>query len=379
MPASESSVPPSPTARTAAAPVFVNGKFLAQRTTGVQRVARALLAAVDADQALPAERLVLLCPAQAESPGWQRIGLRRIGPAGLPLHLWEQAVLPVHARHGLLLNLTGSAPWFARRCATMLHDAAVWDAAESYSGLFRLWYRALFRRQGRRAEHLFTVSAHSLQRLSERLHLAPGRCLVLRNGADHLDPVAESPGALQRLGLQDRRFLLTVGSRSPAKNLGLLARAYGASGIGPGVALVCVGGGNPRVFAADPARGAGPREGWIDAGVLPDAELKALYRHALALLVPSRHEGFCLPAAEALWLGCPVLASNATALPSLFGESVARMPVDDEAAWAAALRRLTIDDAWRATLLQSGRQHLGDARWADTARQLVGALGLRSR
>ena len=92
--------PPDPVPAPSAAPLplFVNGKFAAQRTTGVQRVAARLLLALDAQ--VPAGRWTLLCPPQADPPALRRIAVRRVGPAGLPLHAWEQAVLPWAARHG---------------------------------------------------------------------------------------------------------------------------------------------------------------------------------------------------------------------------------------------------------------------------------------
>lgn len=352
--------------------VFVNGKFLAQRTTGVQRVASALISAIDADPEMPADRFVVLSPRGAPSPQWDRVEVQRVGPVGLPLHVWEQCLLPMAARGGLLLNLAGSAPWFSGRCAAVLHDAAVWDTPESYSLAFRWWYRALFHHLARTADRLFTVSEYSQRRLSEVLKLAPGRCTVLRNGSDHLDKVVARPAVLSRLGLMGRPFLLTVGSFSPAKNLAMLAKAYALARLGPDVPLVLVGGESAMVFATT-SRFEEPI-GWTLAGSVDDGELRALYQGAVALLVPSRHEGFCLPAAEALREGCAVLASRSTALPELFGGEVATLPADDAGAWAAAMRRLVVDDIWRRSLLEHGRRHLGDVRWALRARQLVASV-----
>src|SRR5690349_11020881 len=104
-------------------PLYINGKFAAQRTTGVQRVAAQLIAALDQQRGLG--RCVLLCPAGVPAPALRCIEVRSVGPAGMPLHAWEQWVLPRAARDGLLVNLAGAAPAFARRQVCMLHDAAV--------------------------------------------------------------------------------------------------------------------------------------------------------------------------------------------------------------------------------------------------------------
>jgi len=53
--------------------------------------------------------------------------------------------------------------------------------------------------------------------------------------------------------------------------------------------------------------------------MLSDAELQCLYRGAISLVVTSFLEGFCLPAAEAMASGCPVIGINAGALSEIIG------------------------------------------------------------
>jgi len=124
--------------------VYINGKFAAQRTTGVQRVAAQLVMALDT-QVVPG-RYELLCPVQARPPTLRNIAVRHVGPLLMPLHAWEQAVLPSASREGWLLNLAGAAPALAPpdRQVTLIHDAAVFDHPEAYTPAFTAWYRWLF-------------------------------------------------------------------------------------------------------------------------------------------------------------------------------------------------------------------------------------------
>jgi glycosyltransferase involved in cell wall biosynthesis len=55
-------------------------------------------------------------------------------------------------------------------------------------------------------------------------------------------------------------------------------------------------------------------------GEVSDADLKRLYAKALALVFPSRHEGFGLPPLEALAAGCPVLSSDTSCMPEVLGK-----------------------------------------------------------
>src|SRR5262249_17246406 len=74
-------------------------------------------------------------------------------------------------------------------------------------------------------------------------------------------------------------------------------------------------------------------------GVVPAAGLPALYAGARAVVVPSRYEGFGLCALDGLAHGRPVLVSDTGALPEVVGAHGVVLPVDDAAAWAAAIER----------------------------------------
>jgi glycosyltransferase involved in cell wall biosynthesis len=361
--------------------VFVNGKFAAQPTTGVQRVATQLLLALDAlAEELPGQ-WTLLCPPGAQPPPLKRIACREVGAAGRPLHLWEQWTLPRAAKAGLLLNLSGSAPWAARRQACLIHDAAVFDQPAAYSWLFRTWYRALFRHLARSEARLFTVSAFSRLRLTRALGVAPSRIAVVPNAADHVGRTPTDRSVLQRLGLEPQKFLLAVGSDNPAKNQALLVRAYASwqrqSGAQTAVRLVLVGGRNPKVFAGQAGQVDPP--GVLRTGPLPDPELKALYGAATALVFPSRYEGFGLPPLEAMSLGCPVVVARAAAMPEVCGSAALYVEPDDEAALALALERVVTNPAERHRLQDAGPHQAARYAWATSAQQLLDQLASGAR
>jgi glycosyltransferase involved in cell wall biosynthesis len=69
-----------------------------------------------------------------------------------------------------------------------------------------------------------------------------------------------------------------------------------------------------------------------------DNRLAELYDRATVVAVPSLAEGFCLPVVESLVRGCPVVATNGTALVELASMlPVTLVPADDAVAWANAL------------------------------------------
>lgn len=113
-----------------------------------------------------------------------------------------------------------------------------------------------------------------------------------------------------------------------------------------------------RSAAADPAR-------VRILGSVPD--LAAAYRGAACVLVPSRAEGFGLPALEAMACGAPVVALDDSGLAEVVGDGGVLVTDGDVAAMAAAVARVLDDPAWRSELARRGVERASTYSWAATA------------
>lgn len=360
--------------------VVLNGKFLAQPLTGVQRAAGELLQsldrALDAAPGGPVHDWVLALPPGATPGAWRRLRTLTVPtPLGLrSLHAWEQWALPAAAAGALLVNLSGSAPW--RRPAAslaMLHDAAVFDHPQAYTTAFVCWYRLLFRRLGRRACGVLTPSHHSAQRLAHHLGVPLQRLGLQPLGADHL--AACAPGRLEGVVAwplpelaPGTPYLLAVGSRNPTKNLARVEQAFASVAPDrPQLHLVLVGDTRGAVFRPDAAVGH-PRI--LRLGRVDDTRLQALYRHARGLVFPSLTEGFGLPPLEAMHAGCPVVASTGGALPEVCGDAALMVDPMSPDAIAQAMAQLVDDpvaaDRWR----QAGLRQAARWTWAHAGQVL---------
>ena len=278
--------------------VYLNGRFLTQSLTGVQRFSAEITAAID--RLMTAGRwpeTMILTPrssaaagSSSSAPGdYQRLRLKETGRTRG--HVWEQTELPVAARGGILVNLGNTAPMLARsRQIVVIHDAGVFDTPETYSLRFRAWYRALHHGLVRAGAHVVTVSEFSRRRIAARLGLDPGSITVMHEGADHILRVAADGSVLQRHGLRPREFGLVVGSRAAHKNLTALSEAAEAFER-RGFMIAVAGGTDPNVF-----RDSRAAKCLRQLGRVTDAELRALYECAACLLFPSGYEGFGLPA-----------------------------------------------------------------------------------
>ena len=109
-------------------------------------------------------------------------------------------------------------------------------------------------------------------------------------------------------------------------------------------------------------------------GVVPHDRLPPLYRGATALVYPSALETFGLPPLEAMACGRPVVASNRTSVPEIVGDAGVLVDPDDVPALAAAIRRVTTDEALRSRLRSKGFRNVLRFDWADAARSTLDAL-----
>jgi len=353
--------------------LFLNGKFLAQRTTGVQRFARGVICALDRELSTrpwQGEVEVLLPPSATPIEGLKVIRQRHIGRAGRSLTLWEQIDLPLHVGKGNLVCLSGSAPFFARNCLPTIHDAATYLYPWAYSRLFVWWYRLLFAHRAKRSKLVLTVSKSSALDLAA--HLPPTEFRVVPNSAEHITSVPADPTVLDRMQLPAKGFLLAVGSLNPTKNFAALIEAYVASELSSRMPLVIVGAVNRDVFRASSTLVDHPNVRW--AGPVSDAQLRALYEQAALFVFPSIYEGFGIPPLEAMLCGCPVVASNASSIPEVCGDAVRYFDPHKQLDMRTAIEAVLQDEQYRRALIEHGLQRAQQFTWEHSAKCFRSAL-----
>ncbi len=86
--------------------------------------------------------------------------------------------------------------------------------------------------------------------------------------------------------------------------------------------------------------------------------IEALYNRAVALLFPSRYEGFGWPPIEAQACGCPVVGSDIPPLVEVLRQTAELRPVQDEAGMTEAIRRIAVDREFREQLRQRGFENI---------------------
>jgi glycosyltransferase involved in cell wall biosynthesis len=341
--------------------------LIAGGDSGVPRYASALLGSIDrVSPEFPDLSLRVLTTAR----GAERSGLRRLdvelvrgrlaqanaGPLRILGEQWASRTDGDELLH--FFDLTGPMLAGRRRFVTTMHDA---ELMHGRAGVRRTHKRILQPWATSHASAIVAVSAFARDEAVRHFGADPARIEVIHSGpglAPHARPAATR---------EPTPYLLYVGNIAAHKNLPFLIRAFARSGAD--CRLVLVGSRGERFDEVQAAADDSPARERIEIrrGV-PDDALEALYRQARALVLPSRYEGFGFTALEAMQRDCPVLASDIPALREISGEGAELVALDDEAAWAGAIRRVVDDAAHRESLRRRGAIAVQGYSWDDTAR-----------
>lgn len=155
----------------------------------------------------------------------------------------------------------------------------------------------------------------------------------------------------------DRPFILHVGSSQKRKNRDGVLRVFARALRQMDIKLVLAG----ELLNREQMRLA--RDLQVDGRVVqllkPDVRIvEALYNRAIALLFPSRYEGFGWPSIEAQACGCPVVASDIPPAVEVVGQSAVLHSLDDEEGMASSIYRVATDSAYRAELSRRGLENV---------------------
>lgn len=337
--------------------VALDARFLAGDRKGIGRYLHNLLTGMEGVSNAPSFALLSDAPLSA---AYGNLRVVTVEFRSWSSYSWEQWKLPRALRkvkadvfHAVGNALPASPP---HRTVLTLHDAMMFghpllgrEANRYY------WYQTqVLRLAAKKCAAIITVSQTSALEIQRRLGRSVASLLrVIPNAVDAVFFQAVEEGDLRAFRRRHNlpgEYILHLGATLPRKNTRMLIAAHS---LARAPAPLVIGGLAAGDFAAVAE--------WVPDGAdvrlvryLPPEEHALLVAGALALALPSRDEGFGMPALEAMAAGVPVVASDAGAIPEVCGRAAMLVPLE-VAAFAEALDTISSDGALRSRLREAGR------------------------
>lgn len=235
----------------------------------------------------------------------------------------------------------------------------------------------------KRADLLLAISSSSRQEGLDWLHLPPERVVNISSAVDERFCVRQyAPAVLDdlraRYGLR-RPYVMYTGGIDLRKNIEALIRAYAALPVAMRqqyqLAIVCSVQPADRERLQKLALQSGLQEqDMVLTGFVPDEDLPLLYHACQLFVFPSWHEGFGLPALEAMACGAPVIAANTSSLPEVVGRADALFDPRSETAITQKLHQALSEQDFRTSLRLHGLQQAQKFSWDASAKTALNAF-----
>jgi glycosyltransferase involved in cell wall biosynthesis len=264
---------------------------------------------------------------------------------------WQARLARAAARADVLHHpLPALAPTRTPQVVTV-HDLAFERLPECFNARYRRYASITHRAAARGARQVVTPSLDTADDVFAFWDV------------EHITVAPHGPGQAPPPNRGEPRHFLYVGDAEPRKNLERLLAAYAQYRETTQAPLDLI------IAGRATATGPGVR-------VEPDPDLPDLHRHAAALVLVSLHEGFGLPALEAMHAGTPVIAADIPVLHEVCAEAARFADPRDPASIAAALTELAGIPPLREELRRRGTARAQTFTWERSARAHLRAYEL---
>jgi glycosyltransferase involved in cell wall biosynthesis len=308
--------------------------------------------------------------------------LGRIGKKA-PWNLFTCGRVANRERYDVWLSLFPETPFGLRvPLVTAIHDLVAFRCPESMMGSRARYFRFAISGAVRRSKALVCISEATRQDVLAQFRVPPERVLASPIGPGNLvEPVprgANWPETRDRLGIPFERYVLSLCTLEPRKNLDRLVQAFARIAVEDGnrdLGMV-VGGARgwkeSSVFQTLESLGVEDRVHFL--GYVDDADFPALFANCELFAYPSLFEGFGLPVLEAMLLGAPVLTSDVSSLPEVGGPCAIYCDPSDVCSIEGGLRRGLAPDFDREGAIACGFERARGFTWEAHADAILEAV-----
>lgn len=229
----------------------------------------------------------------------------------------------------------------------------------------QLVFKALLKTVIKRAARIIAISEYTKKDILEFQPVADKRITVTYEAADLVSEVEEP---VERY--VDKQFMIIVGRAETYKNRRAAIEAHHILlKSHPDLHLVVIGKHDETSKLLEKEY---QDKGYKQVeffGFAPDAQLAWFYAHCAVYAFPSYMEGFGLHGLEAMKHGAPVVSSNATCLPEIYGDAALYFDPSNYQEMASQVGRVLDDPGLRLELIKKGSSKAKEYSWQRMAKQ----------
>lgn len=255
-----------------------------------------------------------------------------------------------------------------KRVVSIVYDLVPWKCPETMRMKSMLKWRAMIAHAVKTNRYVLNISNTVKSEVEEKFHNKNSIALCL--GVDV--PGEPDHEVLEKHGLEKGKYILSVATLEPRKNLKVLLEAFSKMEDHKGMKLVLTGGAGWKL--KDAIGDLGEQKDLVLTGYVSDEELNGLYQNAGLFVSASIYEGFGLPVIEAINSDLPVLISDIPVYREITGGLAEYFPYRDSDALKESLNRC-LDTDMRATQEYAQlREHVKQYTWENYVNKLNALL-----
>lgn len=232
----------------------------------------------------------------------------------------------------------------------------------------QLVYAQLNRTVAHKTDAIITISDYVKRDVADFCNISTDKITTTYLAADPLPTPAKPVKGLNA----DTQFLMYVGRPMPHKNLERLIQSFKVlQSTHPDLKLVLAGKKDTNYQLIEDSVNRQGIANVIFTDFISDEQLRWLYEHCQAYILPSLSEGFGLPGLEAMMHGAPVVSSDATCLPEVYGEAAHYFNPLDVQDMTKAINAVLTDAKLRQQLITKGKKQAAAYSWQRMAKQTL--------
>lgn len=258
------------------------------------------------------------------------------------------------------------------RIVTTIHDLTTARFRNPSKNRIIFWikqqvYKWVIKITARKSKKVLTGTEFVKDDLAKFAHINSREVVVTYEAAD---PIPVKPKSMSEL--ENKQFIMYVGRPLPHKNLGRLIEAFvELRAKHPDLYLVLAGKKDALYKQHERLVNRRGISNVIFTDFVSEAELRWLYENCQAYVFPSLSEGFGLPGLEAMMHGAPVVSSNATCLPEVYGDAAEYFDPYSTEDMVRKIHKVLASEKRRQELIAAGKKQAKKYSWKRMAEQTL--------